>query len=266
LVAADGEWHAGFSFGRAEYVSKIASAAVNFGIERSPQLYARVAGVFYLAIILLGLFGEVFVRGALIVSGDAAATANNIVSSPLLWRAGIVGDLLMQVCDIPVIVIFYLLLRPVSESLALFATFINLIQTAVLVVNKLNLLVPLFLLGNASDLKVFSPEQLHALSALAINAHGFGFGIGLIFFGFACLATGYLIYRSEYFPKVFGVLMFIAGLSYLINSFALLLAPSFAAAIFPGILIPAFVGELSLTLWLIVKGVNVEKWKQRVAK
>jgi Domain of unknown function (DUF4386) len=239
---------------------------MNFSVDRSPVFYARVAGVFYLAIILLGLFGEVFVRGALVVSGDAAATANNIVSSPLLWRAGIVGDLLMQVCDIPMIVIFYLLLRPVSESLALFATFTNLIQTAVLVVNKLNLLIPLFLLGNASYLKAFSPEQLHALSALAINLHGFGFGIGLIFFGFACLATGYLIYRSGYFPKVLGVLMFIAGLSYLVNSFALLLAPSFAAAIFPGILIPAFIGELSLALWLIVKGVNVEEWKRRISK
>jgi Domain of unknown function (DUF4386) len=239
---------------------------VNSTIERSPQLYARVAGVFYLAIIVLGLFGEVFVRGALVVSGDAAATANNIFSSPLLWRAGIVGDLMMHVCDIPVIVIFYLLLRPVSASLALFAAFINLIQTAVLVANKLNLLVPLFLLEDTRYLKAFSPEQLHGLSALAINAHGHGFGIGLIFFGFGCLATGYLIFKSGYFPKILGVLMFVAGLSYLINSFALLLVPSFAALIFPGALVPAFVGELSLTLWLIVKGVNVEEWKRRIAK
>jgi Domain of unknown function (DUF4386) len=233
-------------------------------VARSPQLYARIAGFLYLAIILLGLFGEVLVRGTLVVPGDAGATANGISASPLLWRAGLVGDLLMHVCDVPVIVIFYLLLRPVSESLALFGTFINLVQTAVLAANKLNLLVPLFLLEDAGYLNAFSPEQLHAVSYLAIKAHGYGFGIGLIFFGFACLMRGYLMYRSGYLPKALGLLLLAAGLSYLANSFALLLAPAVAAAIFPGVLVPAFVGELSVCLWLIVKGVNRERWEQRV--
>jgi Domain of unknown function (DUF4386) len=235
-------------------------------IERSPLLYARVAGVFYLAIILLGLFGEVFVGGALVVSGDATATANNILASPMLWRAGMVGDLMMQACDIPVIVIFYLLFKPVSKSLALFATLINLIQTAVLAANKLNMLAPLLLLSDASYLKAFSPEQLHTLSYLAISAHNYGFGIGLLFFGFACLAQGYLIIKCGFLPKVLGVLLFAAGLSYLINSFAQLLAPSFAAAIFPGVLVPAFVGESALCVWLIVKGINETKWKQQLAQ
>ena len=232
-------------------------------IERSPQRYARIAGVCYLAIIVLGMFGELYVRGALVVSGDAAATSAAISASPMLWRAGIVGDLLMQVLDVPVIVIFYYLLRPVSRSLALFATLLNLVQTAVLVMNKLNLMVPLFLLERSSYLDAFSPEQLHAISSLAIKAHAYGFAIGLIFFGFACLATGYLIFKSGYLPKILGLLLAMAGLSYLINSFALLLAPSLADAISPAILIPAFVGELLLTLWLILKGVNIEQWRQR---
>lgn len=228
-------------------------------VERSPQRYARLAGFLYLAIILLGSFGELFVRGTLVVSGDAAATADNILHSPFLWRAGIAGDLLMHVFDVPVILILYFLLRPVSRSLALLATLINLVQTAVLVANKLNLLLPLFLLEDAGQLKSFSAEQLHALSYLAIKAHGVGFGIGLIFFGVACLVRGYLIFRSGYFPRPLGVLVFVAGLSYLTNSFALLLAPSIAASIFPGVLIPAFVGELSFCLWLIVKGVDLEQ-------
>lgn len=238
-------------------VSMIAS------VERSPQRYARVAGLLYLAIIVLGISGELFVRGTLVVSGDAAATANAIAASPFLWRAGIAGDLLMHVLDVPVIGILYLLLRPVSESLALLATLINLVQTAVLAANKLNLLVPLFLLEDGSYLKAFSPEQLQALSYLAIKAHGYGFGIGLIFFGVACLVRGYLIYRSGYFPKVLGLLMAIAGLSYLVNSFALLLSPSLAASMFPGLLVPAFIAELSLSLWLIVKGVNLPRWEQQ---
>ena len=232
--------------------------------ERSPQRWARLAGLLYLAIILLGLFGEVFVRGTLVISGDPATTANGILHSQFLWRAGIAGDLLMHVFDVPAIVILYFLLRPVSRTLALLATLINLVQTAVLAANKLNLLVPLFLLDDAGYLEAFSPEQLQVLSYLAIKAHGYGFGIGLIFFGVACLVRGWLIFRSVYFPKPLGVLMFVAGLSYLANSFALLLAPSIAASIFPGVLIPALVGELSLCLWLIVKGVNIAQWRQRV--
>jgi Domain of unknown function (DUF4386) len=235
-------------------------------IERSPQRYARIAGIMYLAIIALGMFGELYVRGTLVISGDAAATSAAIAASPLLWRAGIVGDLLMQVLDVPVIVVFYYLLRPVSRSLALFATLINLVQTAVLVMNKLNLMIPLFVLEKSGYLAAFSPEQLHALSSLAIQAHTYGFGIGLIFFGFACLATGYLIFKSGYLPKTLGVLMVLAGLSYLINSFALLLAPSVADAITPAVLIPAFVGELSLTLWLIVQGVNLPEWQRRMQR
>lgn len=234
-------------------------------IERSPQRYARIAGILYLAIILLGLFGELCVRGTLVISGDATATANAISASPLLWRVGIAGDLLMHVFDLPVIVVLYYLLRPVSRSLALFATLANLVQTAVLVANKMNLLVPLFLLENGSHVNAFSSGQLHALSYLAIKAHGYGFGIGLIFFAVACLVRGYLILKTGYLPKILGVLLAIAALSYLLNSFALLLAPSFASAIFPGVLIPAFVAELSLAVWLVVRGVDMEQWRQRVS-
>ena len=111
-------------------------------IEQSPQRYARIGGVVYLAIIVLGIFGEAFVRGTLVVSGDATATANAIAASESLWRVGITGDLLMHVLDLPMILLLYVLLRPVSETLALLATFLNLIQTAVLVANKLNLLAP----------------------------------------------------------------------------------------------------------------------------
>ena len=243
----------------------VRSPPMKSSIERFPQRSARLAGLLYLAIILLGAFGELAVRGTLVVGGDATATASAIAASPLLWRLGIVGDLLMHLCDLPVIVIFYFLLRPASESLALLATFINLLQTAVLVANKLSLLVPLFLLEDAVYLNAFSAPELHALSYLAIKAHGYGFGIGLVFFGFACLLRGYLIFRSGYLPKALGALLALAGLSYLINSFALLLAPDWAGSIFPGILVPALVGELSLCLWLIFKGLDIGRWQQRLA-
>ena len=229
--------------------------------ETSPQIYARIGGILYLIIIVAGIFTELFVRDKLIVSGDAIATTNNIMASQLLWRFGIACDLIMHVCDIPLMLIFYLLLKPVNKNLALLTVLFNLVQTAVMVAYKLNLFQTLFLLGSADYLKAFEPHQLSALAYISIRADGYGFGIGLIFFGFECLVLGYLIFKSEYLPKTIGVMMQIAGLCYLINSFALILAPSFANKITPTILIPSLIGELSLCLWLLVKGVNITTWE-----
>jgi Domain of unknown function (DUF4386) len=237
----------------------------NHTVETSPQVYARIGGVLYLIIIITGIFGELFVRDKLIVSGNATATANNIMASQLLWRLGAVGDLVMHVCDIPLMLVFYLLLKPVNKNLALLAVLFNLIQTAILVAYKLKLFDALFLLGSADYLKEFEPHQLHALVYLAIKSDGYGFGIGLLFFGFECLILGYLIFRSGYLPRTLGILMQIAGLCYLTNSFALLLAPKFADILSPSILVPAFIAETSLCLWLLVKGVNVPKWKERLS-
>ncbi len=230
--------------------------------EFSPLKYARIGGILYLVIIAAGIYGEVFVRAKLVVSGDAMATAANIVASPLLWRMGIAVDLIMQLCDIPVMLVFYVLLKPVNKNLALMNLLFNMIQTAVLVVNKLNLLIPLFLLGDATYLKAVDPSVLQSLSYMFIGLHGYGFSVGLIFFGMVCLLEGYLIFKSDFLPKTLGLMMQLAGVCYLINSFALLLAPSLAGALFPFVLLPPLVAELSLALWLVVKGVDVDKWKQ----
>ena len=229
-------------------------------LKSSPQVYARVGGFAYLIIIVAGAFGEMYVRSTIIVSGDAAATARNILSNSLLWRMGIAGDLLMHVCDVILMMCLYVLLKPVNKNLALLAVLFNLIQTSVLVANKLNLLMPLFLLGSADYLRVFDPLQLQSLSYLFLKAHGYGFGVGLIFFGCECLILGYLIFRSGFFPKVIGVLIQIAGLCYLINSFAMIVAPELSNF---SLLIPAFIGELSFCLWLLIKGVNIPKWREK---
>lgn len=231
-------------------------------IETSPQVYARIAGILYLLIIVIGALDQIFIRGRLIVSGDVLSTANNIMTSQSLWRIGIAGDIIMHVFDIPTMLVLYILLKPVNKNLTFLAVLFNMIQTAVLVINKLNLVMPLFLLGNADYLKAIEPSQLHVLSYLFVRAHDFGFGIGLIFFGFAYLIYGYLLFSSGYFPRAVGVLVVIAGLSYLTNSFTIILAPQYSGAIFP-VLALALIGELSLSLWLIVKGVNLPKWEKR---
>src|SRR5216684_5697527 len=232
-------------------------------VETSPQLYARVGGVLYLIIIVLGIFGEAFVRDRIFVSGDAAATAANLRSLESLWRFGIATELFLLICAIALTLIFYVLLRPISKELALLAVFFNLVSLAVEAVAALDLVAALFPLGNAGYLKAFPPEQLYAMASLAIKSHSYGFGVALIFFGCTCLILGYLIFKSGFLPKALGVLMQIAGLSYLTDSFALILAPNFANRIFPAVLVPAYVGEASLCLWLLVKGVNVEKWEEK---
>jgi hypothetical protein len=234
-------------------------------VEASPQVLARIGGVLYLIIIVLGLFGEAFVRDRIIVSGDATATATNIRSLESLWRFGIASELFMLTCAVALTLIFFVLLRPVSRDLALLSVFFNLVSIAVEAGIQLQLLAALFPLGSAGYLRAFEPQQLYAMASLSVKLHGYGFGVSLIFFGWVCLILGYLIFRSGYLPKAIGVLMQIAGLSYLTNSFALLLAPAFANRLFPAILVPAFVGEASLCLWLIVKGVNMEKWKPQAS-
>ncbi len=233
-------------------------------VKTSPQLYARLAGVLYLINIACGVFGEIFVRSHLVVAGDALATAHNIMSSEFLFRCGVAGDLIMHITDVPMAVIFYVLLKPVSKDLSLLAALFGMLQTAVLVANKLNLVTVLLLLGGSNYLTAFAPNQLQALASLSLSLHEYGFGIGLVFFGVSCLVTGYLLFRSQYFPKALGVLQAMAGVSYLINSFAQLLSPALAAKMFPAIVLPAFIGELATCLWLIVKGLNVSKWDERL--
>jgi hypothetical protein len=234
-------------------------------VETSPQLYARIGGVLYLIIIVVGIFDEAFVRNRIIVSGDATATAANIRSLESLWRFGIAAEFFLLICAVALTLIFFVLLRPVSRDLALLAVFFNLVSVAVEAAVQLYLLGALFPLGKAEYLRAFEPEQLYALASLSVKSHSYGFGVALIFFGCVCLILGYLIFRSGFLPKALGVLMQIAGLSYLTDSFALILAPTFANRIFPAVLVPAFVGEASLCLWLLVKGVNAEKWEEKAS-
>jgi hypothetical protein len=231
----------------------------------SPQPFARFGGLLYLLIIVAGLIGEMAVRGTLVVSGDPAATAARILAAPQLWRIGIAADLLMHVCDSVVMWAIYVLLRPVSRRLALLVLLFNLIQTAVLVANKLLLLVPMLLLGDAPYLHAMAAGQLQILSYLAIRVHEYGFGIGLIFFGVVCLIEGHLIRRSRFLPWMIGIAMQVAGVCYLVNSITLLLAPQLEARLFPAVLLPAFLAELSFALWLLVKGVDVEEWHRQAA-
>lgn len=231
--------------------------------ETSPQVYARIGGLLYLITIVVGIFNEAFVKGRIVVAGDAMASAANLRSMESLWRLGIAGQMLMVICTVALTLILYVLLRPVSRNLALLATFFSLIATAADAAHSLQLVEALLPLGNAEYLKAFTPEQLNAMASLSLKSHALGYGLGLLLFGPFFLVSGYLIFRSTYFPRAIGILYQIGGVAYLVNGFVLILAPRFAGQIFAVIVLPAFVGEASFCLWLLVKGVNVSKWQAR---
>ena len=232
----------------------------------SPLVYARVAGGLYLIIFVAGFFADMFVRGSLIVPGDATATANNIMASEGLFRVGIASDLIMIMCDVALGLSLYVLLKPVSQSLSLLAAFFRLAQAATLGVNLLNLFFALDLLSGADFLTVLSTEQVHAQALLFLNAHSTGYRIGLVFFGFSILVLGYLLFKSGYFPRILGILLIFSSLGYLIDSSASFLLLNYAdyEAIFEMVVIvSAVIGELALTIWLLVKGVKVKQWEER---
>lgn len=233
-------------------------------IETSPQLYARAGGLLYLLIIVFGGFAEGFVMNSLVVAGDVAATVHNITASPGLWDLSVAGNLLVPVFALAQAWIFYLLLRPVSKQLVLLSVFFVLVSLSVEAVSKLFLLAVMPILASTNHPGAFEPQQMQAFVHLALISHDIAFNIALIFFGFACLVDGYLIFKSGYLPKLIGLLMQLAGLCYLIACFTALLAPALADLITPAILIPPLIGEASFCLWLLVRGVNVAKWKERL--
>lgn len=234
-------------------------------LEWSPRTCARLGGILYLFVIVAALFGEAFVRGRLIVSGDATATAHNILGSETLFRFGLVAEMLTCVCDVALAMVLYVLLEPVSRNVALLAAFFRLTFVAFYSVAKLFEVAAMVALGRVDYLNAFQPEQLHALAYMSLNVHDYGYGASLLFFGFCTLAFGYLIYESGYLPKSIGALLVIAGAGYVVYSLAQMLSPAFAAKLlFPWLLLPGFFGELGLCLWLIVKGVDVRKWEQRI--
>lgn len=230
-----------------------------------PQRYARIAGALYLVIILVGLLGQVLVKDRLIVAGDAAATAANIAASQTLWRIMVAGEIGYLTLGVVLSWLLYLLLRPIDRDLALLGVFFNLVSIAVEVVARSSLLATLVLLGRSTSLAAFEPQQLHALAYVSLRMHDYGFSLSLIFFGVVCLIFGHLIRKSRFLPALLGILMQIAGACYLVNSFALLLAPALARAMFPMILMPAFIGESALCLWLLYKGVDVSTWIETAA-
>lgn len=226
----------------------------------STKTTARIAGVLYLLIFVTAGFSEGFVRATLIVPGDATTTAANIVASEGLFRLSIISDLIAFSADAVVAVLLYVLLRPTSRTLALLAMSLRLIaHPAIASINTLNQYMALQVLSGAKYLTGFDPQQLDALVLLFLTAHSYGYLIAGIFFGLHLLVLGYLIYKSSLFPAILGVLVVLASVGYLTESFTYFLVPAYEPVASTIVIVTAVVGELALALYLVVKGVKTER-------
>jgi Domain of unknown function (DUF4386) len=231
----------------------------------SPRARARVTGVVYLLFFLTAILGEVFARqagvsGISAVSGDAAATAHSILAHEASYRLGWALGLISTACYVAVTALFYQLFKPVSRSLALLAAFFGLVGCAITAVGSLFQLAPLVVLGGSPYLSVFDAQQLQALALLSLNLNAQVGSIALVFFGLFQLLIGYLIFRSTFLPRILGALMALAGLGWLI-----FLWPPLANSLLTYLEVLGFLAEASLMLWLLVIGVNAQRWKQRAS-
>jgi hypothetical protein len=230
----------------------------------SPRSLARLGGFLYLLIILGGLFAPFAVAPSGMMLADAVLPSPaQIVASKSLYVFGGVAQLLVYACDIGVALVFYELLKPVSRRVALLATFFRLVFAGIASINMLNHFAPLIFLSGAGFLNAFTPDQQRALAVAFIGLRTFGFDIALVFFGFHCILVGYLIFRSAFLPRILGIALAIGGLGYLANIFTTAIPLPARVHFFPCIMLPAGVAEILLTLWLIVVGVNVIRWKEQ---
>jgi len=232
--------------------------------EASPGSKARAAGFFWLMTILTGMFAFL-IGGSFVVPGDAATTAANIMAHEPLYRWAFVSNLIATVCYLVATLFIYVLLKPVNRNISLLGAFFSLTGCASGGVSCLLYLAPIGILSGAKYLSVFSVEQLQALALTFVTLSLQVSDIGLVFFGLQCLSVGYLIRRSTFLPRILGVLLAITGLCYLTNSLANFLSLLFKAYLLPFVAAGGLLGEGSLSLWLLVKGVNVQRWKEQAS-
>lgn len=206
------------------------------------RTYARLAGWLYVVIFVVAPFSVVYVRATLIKPGDAAATADAVSGSEWLLRLASVGELVLVLCDVLLAVLFYVLLRSVSQPLAMLAAALRLTHAIICAVNMVTNLIALELLdGGDAD-----------LALLFLKAHDYLFATGLVFFGLHLLVLGYLMLRTVTFPRAIGILLMVASVCYVANSLATLMSVEYSGPVEALVLLPPAVAELWLCGWLIV--------------
>jgi hypothetical protein len=227
--------------------------------ETSPRAMARITGALYLLTIVAGIIAQGFISETLIVPGNAATTASNISAQEPLFRLGFTIYLIEMAAQIAMTVLFYYLLKPVSRTASLVGAVFSLVGCTIKTLSRLFYFAPLLVLdGNAEYLRVFDTDQLQSLALLFLEVNDHGAAMALAFFGFYGLLKGYLVLRSTFLPRFLGVLTLVAGLGWLT-----FLSPSLGMRLFPILAGVGILGAIANILWLLIVGVNEQRWKEQ---
>lgn len=221
---------------------------------------ARFAGLFYLLVAIIGPFGLMYIPSQIIVWGDAASTANNMIENEFLYRCGIAVRILVQVFMLLVVWFLYRLLKQVNEHQARLMVIFYLVAVPIgFMANVFN--ITAIALSKGDILQSFNPEQLYELTYLFIRTGSFDTQSVQLFWGLWLLPFGLLVYRSGFIPRIFGVLIFINGLAYIILCFTFVLFPEYKSLVYKFSVPFLFLGEIPVIFWLVIKGVNPKALK-----
>lgn len=225
--------------------------------DRRLHVQSRIAGVLYVVLFVLGPFVFLFGKAAALVPDDPAASAANVLAMGIEFRAGMLIEAVIFLVEIVLAALLYVIFRRVSHAISLAAAFARLAESIVQGMNLLTSALVLLVLGGAGYLEAFTTEQLEAMAHLFLGANAFVVLVWGIFFGFHLLLLGYLVGASGFLPRWLGILLFLAGVGYLLQSGGTILVPERKATLDGLVVAMAVPGELAFTLWLLVKGVRV---------
>ena len=229
----------------------------------SRQKSARIAGLLYLLLAVTGVFSLIYVPTTLFVFGNATATADNILSSELLYRAGILSGLISNVLFVFLVLALYRLLKDISHKQAILMVTFVVISVATSFANTFNQIAALIILSGADFLSVFEKPELESMAYVFLRLHSQGIQIIQIFWGLWLFPFGLLVYKSRFIPKILGVLLFIAGFAYVLSTFTFLVLPQYTAAISTLVTILE-VGELPIIFWLLIVGAKAQSEERQI--
>lgn len=223
----------------------------------SPKKNARIAGLWYLLLVIAGIYGLKYVQSQIIIDGDPSATTNNILAHEFVFRTGIFSNIIGNIIFLFLVLALYRLLKPVNVQWAKLMVALVLVQIpASFVIELFNLTSLMILKGET--MKDLQAPQRKGLATLFLNMHSYGLGILEVFWGIWLIPLGQLVFRSGFIPRIIGVLLIVGGIAYMADSFAFLLFPG-ADAMVSKFIIIASLGEIALMLWLLIVGVKIQK-------
>jgi hypothetical protein len=216
---------------------------------------ARYAGILYLLLSLVAPFGMMYVPSAFFVSGDASATAANIMAGEQVYRLGVVTDLVSQAIAVFLTLALYQLLQDVNRRHALLMVALSLVGIAMGFTNTMRQSAPLVFLSGADYLSVFDKQQLDALAWASLRLRNQGVIAVSLYWGLWLLPFGLLVWRSGFIPKIFGAGLWVAGVAYLVSCVTSLLFPDLGRRISP-VTLALVAAEVPIIFYLIIRGVR----------